>query len=468
MNRSGIMVVLLLVACVILFPYTWGGLVWDDHILLTEGLWKEGSVSSIWMQSVQGGEIASQYYRPIPMTIFALVQSITMLHTIALLLHLGSTWLMSEWLHSRFEQTGIVYLGALLFALHPIQTEVLGWASCLPDILAVHFGLWSVMFAVKERSAWWTAGALLCGLLSKEIALLPLLAFGVDGFISDRLKNQRWRIPSWGVPVGLVLLLVATLRMVFQVETVLPTAFDSVPRTTLVTIGMGWFSWLVPFPHSPVRDVWVLPMWSVYVGWAWSLVCLLTIRNRMAWLIVMGGLIVSLPPVWVGYFAAERYLYVASIGFVWLTCTVIFSSRSSPQLIKALAIVWILSTGVIHWNRSAIWSSDERLFAAAVEVLPTSGYAWHLQGLSQIQRGDFVAGFQSFQMASSQEHIHHQSGEFAIRSALEAGLKTEAFQFAESGPKVGLSRGYLEAWLQAAQAVENAERTSELRRTLGL
>ena len=52
MNRSGIMVVLLLVACVILFPYTWGGLVWDDHILLTEGLWKEGSVSSIWMQSI--------------------------------------------------------------------------------------------------------------------------------------------------------------------------------------------------------------------------------------------------------------------------------------------------------------------------------------------------------------------------------------------------------------------------------
>ena len=255
MNRSGIMVVLLLVACVVLLPYTWGGLVWDDHILLTEGLWKEGSVSSIWMQSVQGGEIASQYYRPIPMTIFALVQSITMLHTIALLVHVGSTWLLSEWLHSRFEQAGVVYLGALLFALHPIQTEVLGWASCLPDILAVHFGLWSVMFAVKERSAWWTAGALLCGLLSKEIALLPLLAFGLDECVSDHRKNKRWSLPSWAVPVGLVLLLVVTLRMVFQVKTVLPTSFDSVARTTFVTIGMGWFSWLVPFPHYPVRDV---------------------------------------------------------------------------------------------------------------------------------------------------------------------------------------------------------------------
>ena len=47
---------------------------WDDHVLLTDGLWKEDSIVSIWLQSVQGGEIASQYYRPIPMTIFALVQ----------------------------------------------------------------------------------------------------------------------------------------------------------------------------------------------------------------------------------------------------------------------------------------------------------------------------------------------------------------------------------------------------------
>ena len=187
------------------------------------------------------------------------------------------------------EQRGVVYLGALLFALHPIQTEVLGWASCLPDILAVHFGLWAVVCAVKRRSALLIATALLCGLLSKEIALLPLVAFGLDEFVSDYRKNQRWSIPSWGVPVGLVLLLVGTLRMAFHVETVLPTSFDSVPRTTFVTIGMGWFSWLIPFPHYPIRDVWVLPMWSVYIGWAWSVLCLFTIRNRMAWLIVMGG-----------------------------------------------------------------------------------------------------------------------------------------------------------------------------------
>ena len=468
MKQSKIMFLLLLISSIVLLPYTWGGLVWDDHMLLTDGLWKADSIAAIWMQSVQGGEIASQYYRPIPMTIFALVQSITMLHAIALLVHLGSMWLMIEWLRSRFDEPRIVYIGALLFALHPIQTEVLGWASCLPDILAVHFGLWAVVLAMQKRTPVLVAGALLCGLLSKEIALLPLLAFGLDSVWTSYREEGKWILPPWGVPVVIAVIAIVILRVMLQVETVLPSSFETVPRTTFVTIGMGWFSWLVPFPHYPVRDVWVLPMLSVYVGWAWCILCLITIRNRMGWLIAMGGLIMSLPPVWLGYFAAERYLYVASIGFVWITCTVLSTNRIAPKVLKGVGLVWIFSTGVIHWNRAPTWSSDERLFTEAVYTLPTSGYTWHLQGMAQIQRGAFAEAFESFKSGSEQERVHHQSREFAIRSALEAGLATEAFQFAEQGPKEGLSKGYLEAWLQAARAVGQEDRTLELERALGL
>ena len=188
----------------------------------------------------------------------------------------------------------------------------------------------------------------------------------------------------------------------------------------------------------------------------------------MGWLIVMGGLMLSLPPVWVGYFAAERYLYVASLGFVWLTCTVLSTNRISTKPLTGVGILWVLSTGVIHWNRAPTWSSDERLFTDAVKVLPTSGYTWHLQGMAQIHRGDFAVGFQSFKTASSQLHTHYQSREFAIRSALEAGQVQDAFEFAEEGPKDGLSRGYLEAWLQAANAVGDDDRILELERALGL
>ena len=141
------------------------------------------------------------------------------------------------------------------------------------------------------------------------------------------------------------------------------------------------------------------------------------------------------------FIRSERWICMADLyGDVYQSFVTTVDQRDGDDLDTV--------NGVIHWNRSAVWSSDERLFAAAIEVLPTSGYAWHLQGLSQIQSGDFVAGFQSFKMASSKGHIHHQSAEFAIRSALKAGWRPEAFEFAEAGPKVGLSRGYLEAWLR--------------------
>ena len=461
-------IALICICAVVLYPYTRGGLVWDDHMLLTDGLWKIESIATIWLQSVQGGTIATQYYRPIPMTIFALVQNITVLHILTLCVHLGSIWLLGEWLRARFDNNVLVNTGMLLFGLHPIQTEVLGWASCLPDILAVHFGLWAVWCARRERGSVWVGLTLMCGLLSKEIALLPLVAFGADQVWGGYRTQQKWTFPRW-MPFALVALtLIAVLRTVFQVETVWPHSFETVPRTTAVTIGMGWFSWLVPFPHYPVRDVWSLPMWAVYLGWAWCVVCLLTVRSRMGWLIVMGGLILSLPPVWVGYFAAERYLYVASIGFVWITCTVLSSSRLPSRVLQPMMLCWVASTAVIHWKRAPIWSSDAKLFAEATQSMPKSGYTWHLQGMSQIQSGDFASAFESFTIASQQEHTHHQSAEFASRSGLEAGMATEAFEFAEQGPKEGLSRGYLEAWLQAAQTVGDTKRTEELMKALGL
>ena len=87
MKQSKLLLGLIILSGICLFPYTQGGLVWDDHVLLSEGLWNNKSIASIWFQSVQGGEIASQYYRPLPMTLFALVHSVLWLHVIALLVH---------------------------------------------------------------------------------------------------------------------------------------------------------------------------------------------------------------------------------------------------------------------------------------------------------------------------------------------------------------------------------------------
>ena len=87
---------IILLICIV--PYSQGGIVWDDHILLTEGLWTQGSIIDIWTQHVQGGDVAKQYYRPIPMTIMATIRSAFGLHLFALLIHIGSSFLVRDWI----------------------------------------------------------------------------------------------------------------------------------------------------------------------------------------------------------------------------------------------------------------------------------------------------------------------------------------------------------------------------------
>ena len=128
--------------------------------------------------------------------------------------------------------------------------------------------------------------------------------------------------------------------------------------------------------------------------------------------------------------------------------------------------VVLLAIGWIHWQRANVWSTDTALFEQATRAMPDSGYAWHLRGMQAVQEGRFHEATAFFYEASTKEHQHYMSAELYLRSALEIGAYTEAFQFAEAGPKTQLSQGYLEAWLKAAEQVGAEERAIELRRIL--
>ncbi len=450
----------------LLIPYLWGGLVWDDHLLLSDGLWQLESIGDIWGQSVQGGLIATQYYRPIPMTIMALVPSVFGLHLITWLVHLGTGLLVYRWIETAFEQQTVARIAAAFFLLHPIQSEVLGWVSCLPDILAVHFGLWAVVLVQRASSGVLVALALLVGMLCKEIAVVPIIAYGLCNLtVSDLRRPPLWLLVSMGTIVVIWL-----LRRWLGVETVLPPGFDDVFWVSVRTIGAGWFGLAIPYPLVPVRDVWVLPLWQVGLGWLLCLTVLFNAKVRMGWLIVIGALCISLPPVWVGYLAAERYLYLASLGWVWIVSVYLVhdnryshlqSNRWRPTV---FALCVLLGYG--HWTRAMVWSSDQALFSHATDVLPHSGYAWHLSGMHHAQKAEFSEATDCFLEATTKERHHHQSAEFYLRSALESDRVAEAFQFAEQGPKVGLSRGYLEVWLQLAQKTQATERVQELQSIL--
>src|SRR5690606_29216533 len=115
-------------------------------------------------------------------------------HTVNVLLHISSVLVLFELLRRLTKHAGASAIGALLFALHPVQVEAVAWISGAKDLLYGLFALvalWQYVLyvqgaqvsgretATRDRSvAHYIAAlaALLAALLSKPTAVVtPVL-----------------------------------------------------------------------------------------------------------------------------------------------------------------------------------------------------------------------------------------------------------------------------------------------------
>lgn len=437
----------------VLMPYIFGQPVWDDHILLTQGLWNNTQLLDVWTNSVQGGAVATQYYRPISMTVMAIIQYPMLLHLFALFTHIGSAFLLRAIVIELGGSSRWSMMAGLVFALHPVHVEPLGWMSCIPDILAVHFGLWALLCAIQAQISWMMV-ALLLGTLSKEIAVLPLV-----GWLATNPKNRT----VWGGFL-VVCLGVLLLRNSLGIHTQwVPT--EQMIEVSFRTIGLGIWGWWFPIEHYPVRDLWSLPMWNVLMGWSFLLIAGWLFRKQWNWLLVsLGAMVLSLPPVWSGYLAAERYLYMASIG--WVIALVFWVSNQVELKSLKMPLIFVFCVAPIHFVRATVWSADKTLFDHATHVLPNSGYSWHLRGMVALRAGEIEESIRFFQQAVQCERPHYLDRELVLQGLIHTEQFTQALNWAEEGPKEGLSKSYLELWLIAARQEGVHTRVQELEQIL--
>ena len=162
--------------------YLGGGFVWDDGPLIAERLARldVSGIVGLWTGPVTESGPGAAYYRPVAMTALSVLGRLgpVPIHLLALALHATSAYLLVRLCAG----LRVPILAGLIFAVHPLVGEVLGWSSALPDALAVCFGL----LAVRVAARWPGLGflALLLGLWSKETAVLVAvfvaLGVGVD------------------------------------------------------------------------------------------------------------------------------------------------------------------------------------------------------------------------------------------------------------------------------------------------
>jgi len=425
-------------------PYLSGGPVWDDHTLIVQSLalLPLSELGTLWTQPVGGAGPGAGYYRPVAMTALAVLGrlGIPAIHLLAAALHVGSTALLWRLLGGS--------AAVLLFAVHPMAGEVLGWASALPDALAVFFSLLAAV--LLPRTVLGATLALLAGILSKETALLPFVFLALGGLLPLRPALSAWGVAVVGAGAARLLAGTGADYAIWSHRHLIPAAL----AWPVASAG-------VPWPLTAVRDLLAAPAWVTPLGvgllggmlW-WGR------RSRLALAgaaLLLAAPALALPPTLDGYLAAERYLYPGLVGLaMWATAL-----KPPPRL---LWLVGALALGSHLW-RGPQWHSDRALFSAATRAMPSSSYAWHFYGMVAAQEGDMATAADAFGAAVETGHPHPLDRLLRLRALVESGQHEAACAWAADGPDDGLTAEYIAWWARAAW---EAGRVDDARRLIGM
>ncbi|MBM73799.1 MAG: hypothetical protein CMK59_00245 [Proteobacteria bacterium] len=421
----------------ICIPYVFGGEVWDDRPLFE--LLRGTSFLDLWIQPVGGGAVGQGYYRPFSMMVLKVLGDVTLIHVAAIVFHLGAVF----GIYKITEQNWAV---AFLYGVHPLHSEMLGWASALPDVICSVLVVWTI-YALNQDRFWSASLLFLIALFSKESAVLLL-------FCAIVLNKRSF------VYLSFTLVLYGLMRI---------GATQSIGSANIFTFevlqGLLWSysSLVLPFPLTAVREVHVTPFWAVPVGMLVLIAAIWIARlrgaqERIGVILLMGGPLIAVPTIASSHMAAERYLCLSILGV-----SLLFGSLKI-DFIRAWRLVLLMMIAVfpLHVSRGMAWQSSSAIFTSAVEVLPNSTYSWYLLGRACLEEQSYKEASKAFYKSLELPNSYPDSDVYLLESLVLDGQFQEALNVVEKGPKQGLTAQKIAWWARALAGVGEQKRALEL------
>jgi hypothetical protein len=157
-----------ILAVICFYPVTRYFFLQDDFILIAQAIWPSASAAPVFGSQVE-------QFRPVTRLLYfkamfgAFGLNPLPFHIISLLLHLGNCFLFYTLLRRLNTQSIIAVVVTAVFAMHVTFMNVLGWISCIQQLLGETFFLMTLLFAMRsiERGRLAdTLAALACYLLA--------------------------------------------------------------------------------------------------------------------------------------------------------------------------------------------------------------------------------------------------------------------------------------------------------------
>jgi hypothetical protein len=301
-------------------------------------------------------------------------------------------------------------LGALFFALHPLQVEPVAWISGLRDVLGGCLGLAAlvVLFGGERLTVARAVGAslLFIGSLAAKPAgvALPLVA----GVLA--VMPFRWTVRQMALVLGPWLAIGALwVLLTSRAQWAAELAVGLVPvwmRPLVATDALGFYLAKTLVPVGLAADYGRAPDAALAAGWLWWMwlgpavlaAVLMLVRPLRLYLVPFFIFAAALLPT-LGLVpfnfqlvstVADRYAYFALIGPALALSMIVVSAARG--WVTALAAAWVAGLLWLTVLRLPLWSEDLKLFAATLETNPRSWKAMHNYASALDDRGRTAEG----------------------------------------------------------------------------
>ncbi len=383
-------------------------------------------------------------YRPVSIVVFALGWQFFpdkpfFFHLITVLFYAFSCWFLFQLLCKLFNNYNLIIpLGiALLFASHPIHTEVVDNIKSLDEILCFLFGLFSIysfVLFIEKKSILHFVMALIyyfISLLSKETGITFLIIIPLTLYVFTSIKLKEILLISGGVVfISTIYLLIRSNVLaavpVTNIELAyfnsLYTAPDFISRESTAFYILLKYVWLLLFPIQLSYDYSIsqipnqslsspLVIFAILIFSAMGIYAVYRIKQKDVISFSILIFLIALAPVsniflLIRSTMAERFLYIPSLGFCIIVVFIIVKlvkpiiRYQKIQTIKQLfssnlkfvfiiiALTLVYSIRVL--SRNPDWKDNYTLFSHDIDIVTDNARAHYNYGNTLLYKANLM------------------------------------------------------------------------------
>jgi hypothetical protein len=303
-------------------------------------------------------------------------------HAANLLVHWMSACVVLEILRRLGFKDWPAAAGALIFAIHPLQTEPVAWATAMKDLLSglfVMLAIWRYLVAMEltDRRRWIHYGIatffFICALLSKPSTVIaPLILWVLDWLIFHRpWRGIAARLAPW-FAMSLGIMLLTTHLQLTKGITYIPLYRRPAIAGDALAFYLAKLAWPVgltwDYARTPVAVV-IDPAFHHPLYWTWIFPVALAIliwrlKRPQLWaagLVFFAGLLPVLGfTTFVYQFystVADRYVYISMLG-VAMAVAWILSNYANRAVVGAFAVI-VLALSCVSFTQAGVWKDHE-------------------------------------------------------------------------------------------------------------